>query len=38
MKEDFLLNLDKEDLKVYIDNIVKEYYDNYISNDNEGTV
>lgn len=35
MKEDFLLNLDKEDLKVYIDNIVKEYYDNYISNDNE---
>ena len=35
MKEDFLLNLDKEDLKVYIDNIIREYYNNYIANDNE---
>ena len=35
MKEDFLLNLDKEDLKVYIDNLIKEYYNTYLSNDNE---
>lgn len=35
MKEDFLLNLDKEDLKVYIDNTIREYYNNYIANDNE---
>ena len=35
MKEDFLLNLDEEDLKGYIDNLIKEYYNNFISGDNE---
>ena len=35
MKEDFLLKLDEEELKAYIDNLIKEYYDNYIANEKE---
>lgn len=35
MKEDFLLNLDEEDLKGYIDNLIKEYYNNFIYGDNK---
>lgn len=35
LKEDFLLKLDKEELKSYIDNLIKDYYNFFISNDNE---
>lgn len=35
LKEDFLLKLDKEDLEFYIDTLIKDYYNFFISNDNE---
>lgn len=35
MKEDFLLNLEKEDLESYIDNLIKEYYNYFLASDNE---
>lgn len=35
LKEDFLLNLEKETLEGYIDNLIKDYYNNFIANDNE---
>lgn len=35
MKEDFLLNLEKEDLESYIDNLIKEYYNYFLASDKE---
>jgi len=35
-KVEFLRGLEVEDLKAYIDNLIKNYYENYINNDSKG--